>query len=98
MVYSTYEIKNLLFEWNKKWNNLCREIKCCLGISSQGNVNKFLNQKGEWIEVATAAGSVVNTIVNTLSNVTTANRSLRIAASGGDITGGIITVKIEFIV
>jgi len=68
-------------------------------LSGTGNLEIGVQTDDEdYVISATAAGSVVNTIVNTLSNVTTANRSLRIAASCGDITGGIITVKIEFVV
>lgn len=45
---------------------------------------------------ATAVGSITNTVVNTVSNVATANRSLQLTAGTNDITGGTVTVKVEF--
>lgn len=46
---------------------------------------------------ATALGSITNTVVNTVSNQATANRSLQLTAGVNDITGGTITVKVEFV-
>lgn len=47
---------------------------------------------------ATAIGSIVNTVVSTISNPATANRSLQLTAGTNDITGGTVTVKVEFMV
>lgn len=68
-------------------------------VGGTGNLEIGINTDDtDYVIPPTAAASVANTIVNTLSNITTGNRSLRLAASGGDITSGIIRVKIEFIV
>jgi hypothetical protein len=40
-------------EFRKVWqilNRFCCKVKSCLGISSQGNPDKFLNQQGEWVK------------------------------------------------
>lgn len=47
---------------------------------------------------ATVLGSILNTVVNTVSNVATANRSLQLTAGVNNITGGTVTVKVEFII
>jgi len=46
---------------------------------------------------ATAVGSVTNTVVNTVSNAATANRGLQLTAGVANITGGSVTVKVEFL-
>ena len=47
---------------------------------------------------ATALGAITNTVVNTVSNQATANRSIQLTAGVNDITGGTITVKVEFVI
>ncbi len=37
--------------------NFCDEVKECLGISPTGSVTKFLNERGEWVEI-TGGGAV----------------------------------------
>ena len=46
---------------------------------------------------ATAVGAIVNTVVNTVSNAATANRSLQLTAGVNNITGGTVTIKVEFV-
>ena len=47
---------------------------------------------------ATVLGSISNTVVNTVSNAATANRSLQLTAGVANITGGSVTIKVEFII
>lgn len=68
-------------------------------LSGTGNLEIGVQtDDADYVIASTAVGSVANTVVNTLSNAASANRSLRLAVSGGDITGGTITVKLEFVV
>ena len=46
---------------------------------------------------ATVLGGITNTVVNTVSNAATANRSLQLTAGVNNITGGSVTIKVEFI-
>lgn len=45
---------------------------------------------------ATVLGSLNNSVVNTVSNITTANRSLQLTAGVNNVTSGTITVTFEF--
>lgn len=47
---------------------------------------------------ATAIGSITNTVVNTVSNTATGNRSLQLTAGVNNITGGTVTIKVEFVI
>lgn len=46
---------------------------------------------------ATLLGGISNTVVSTVSNAATGNRSLQLTAGVANITGGSVTVKVEFI-
>jgi len=46
---------------------------------------------------ATLVGAIPNTVINTVSNAATANRSLQLTAGVANITGGSVTIKVEFI-
>lgn len=47
----------------------CSDVKECLGISSTGDEEKFLNEKGEWITIQAAASSI-NGLISAGINVT----------------------------
>ena len=48
---SNFELKEAVSNLQRKYNNLCCYIRKCLGISSIGDEDLFLNQKGQWTEV-----------------------------------------------
>jgi hypothetical protein len=47
----------------------CADVKECIGISTTGDEEKFLNEKGEWITIEAAATSI-NGLISAGSNVT----------------------------
>lgn len=47
---SNLEIAQAVYNLQKKFKNICNTVKCCIGISSTGNTDLFLNQRGQWTE------------------------------------------------
>lgn len=54
------DVRQELNSLKTKWRNLCRYVRCCLGISSEGDETLFLNQKGQWTEVGGSGGNSWN--------------------------------------
>lgn len=51
------KINRLLYRLDNLERGFCCKVNCCLGISSTGDENLFLNQQGNWVE---AGGSSTN--------------------------------------
>jgi hypothetical protein len=51
----------------------------------------------DYITAATALASVVNAKISTLSAITTGNRGIEVAATVANITGGTISIKVDFV-
>lgn len=43
------QISQAIHDLQIKYRTICKTVKCCLGISAEGDVNLFLNQQGNWV-------------------------------------------------
>lgn len=50
------QISQAIHNLQIKYRTICKTVKCCLGISAEGDVNLFLNQQGDW--VSAGGGSI----------------------------------------
>ena len=79
------KINKLLYRLDNLERGFCCKVNCCLGISSTGDQNLFLNQQGNWVEVSGGnswsldGNSGTNTTDNFLG--TTDNVGLRIQST-----------------
>ena len=46
-------VDSIISELKRLNQHFCKKVKCCLGISPQGDSNLVLNQRGEWIPLRT---------------------------------------------
>jgi len=43
------DLEKEIYRLNQRWQSLCSKVRCCLGISPDGESSLVLNQQGDWI-------------------------------------------------